>query len=400
MNDKENDKMKKISEKIETPVSYEYDVAVVGGGVAGISAALAAARSGARVALVESTYTLGGLATSGLVTIYLPLCDGEGTQVSFGIAEELLRLSIQHGAEGTKHPLPTCWLGSGTQQERRARRYDVQFNPWFFAMDTERILLSEGVKLIYGASVVSVAKQDDRITHLIIEGRSGREAIAVSSVVDATGDAVVAYMSGARCAEFPYGNKLAAWYYYRSREGEGLTMLGVCDDMTEKSHDLTGKRYRALSTEELTDMMIDSHASTYADLMKKRERGDEIYPTAISSIPQVRMTRRIVGKYTLDDTEIRKSLADSVGVFSDWRKRGPVYELSFGALCTEDIDNLFAAGRCISSTDDMWDITRVIPVCAVSGEAAGVAAALLCEGNLDIDSLQQALVSRGVKIHI
>lgn len=75
------------------------DVLVCGGGFAGISAALAAARMGRQVTLLEKQYLLGGLGTAGLVTFYLPLCDGMGRQVSFGIAEELLRLSISMGAE-------------------------------------------------------------------------------------------------------------------------------------------------------------------------------------------------------------------------------------------------------------------------------------------------------------
>ena len=92
------------------------DVAVCGGGVAGISAALAAARLGKRVILFEREYILGGLGTSGLVTIYLPLCDGYGRQVSFGIAEELLRLSIKHGAEDR---YPANWLdGVGGRTEK------------------------------------------------------------------------------------------------------------------------------------------------------------------------------------------------------------------------------------------------------------------------------------------
>lgn len=74
----------------------------------------------------------------------------------------------------------------------------------------------------------------------------------------------------------------------------------------------------------------------------------------------------------------------SVGLFSDWRKRGPVYELPYECLVSGSCTNLIAAGRNISVTDNMWDITRVIPVCAVSGEAAGRAAAMF------FDDLQRA----------
>ena len=82
--------MKIINEQLSTEVKNSCDVLVAGGGFAGISAALAAARNGADVLLLEREYILGGLGTAGLVTIYLPLCDGMGNQVSFGIAEELL----------------------------------------------------------------------------------------------------------------------------------------------------------------------------------------------------------------------------------------------------------------------------------------------------------------------
>lgn len=104
----------------KTPIVGAYDVAVVGGGVAGIAAALAAARCGAKTILIEKQFALGGLATLGLVTIYLPLCDGCGRQVSFGLAEELLRLSIRHGWED-RYPAP--WLENGTQEERKKRRF-------------------------------------------------------------------------------------------------------------------------------------------------------------------------------------------------------------------------------------------------------------------------------------
>ena len=74
-----------------------YDIAVVGGGVAGIAAAVQSARFGMKTILVEKTALIGGLATSGLVNVFLPLCDGNGHQVSFGLCEEMLRRSIVYG---------------------------------------------------------------------------------------------------------------------------------------------------------------------------------------------------------------------------------------------------------------------------------------------------------------
>ena len=157
--------MATIKENLATPIAYETDVLVAGGGIAGIAAALAAARSGVRVMLLERSFMLGGLATAGLVTIYLPLCDGEGTQVSFGLAEELLRLSMEHGAEDR---YPTPWLENGTKEERCKLRYEVQFNAQLYAISCERVLREAGVRILYGATAVAVAEQDGRIAHVVI----------------------------------------------------------------------------------------------------------------------------------------------------------------------------------------------------------------------------------------
>lgn len=112
------------------------------------------------------------------------------------------------------------------------------------------------------------------------------------------------------------------------------------------------------------------------------------------------MTRRIDGVFTQNDGDISREHTDSVGLFSDWRKAGPVYELPFSTLYGKKISNLITAGRCISVTDSMWDITRVIPVCAVSGQAAGTAAAITDNfADTDIKRLQNLLKSTGVMLH-
>ena len=118
-----------------------YNIAVCGGGFAGISSALAAAREGKKVILFEKEYILGGLGTAGLVTIYLPLCDGLGHQVSFGIAEELLRLSIKYGAEARYPENRLDGVGTKTEKDKR---FQVQYNAQLFAILAEQNLCATG----------------------------------------------------------------------------------------------------------------------------------------------------------------------------------------------------------------------------------------------------------------
>lgn len=394
-----------IKENIETKVTAECDVLVCGGGFGGISAALAAARQGKEVILLEKQFMLGGLGTAGLVTIYLPLCDGFGKQVSFGIVEELFRLSISMGAEDR---YPENWLDSNDITKRTAtdKRFEVQYNAQLFAILAEQLLLKNGVKILYGSYAVGVSKNDDKINAVIIENKSGRQAIAVKSVVDATGDCDIAHFANAPTENFKQGNVLAAWYYSFGKDGFKLNSLGFCDIPDDQKNEnnqvelLVQKRFSGIDGDELSEMMQLSHASTLNNVVLKRNNDETIVPTTIATTPQIRMTRRIVGEYTLHDTEQHKYFADSIGMVSDWRKRGPVYEVPFSTLYSKSVKNLITAGRCTSVTDSMWDIMRVIPCCAVTGEAAGVAAAI-CDDftKINIDELQNILKKNGVVLH-
>ena len=139
----------------------------------------------------------------------------------------------------------------------------------------------------------------------------------------------------------------------------------------------------------------------YDDIMTFKAENDAYVPVTMATIPLVRMSRRLVGAYTMDESENKKFMPDSIGMTGDWRHRGPVFELPFGTLYGKEVPNLLTAGRDISVTDAMWDITRVIPTCAVTVEAAGTAASI---GNdfttLDITKLQERLVANGVKLHL
>ena len=382
----------------------KYDVAVCGGGFAGISAALAAARQGKKVVLFEKQYMLGGLGTAGLVTIYLPLCDGYGHQVSFGIAEELLRLSITYGAEAR---YPENWLDGVGSRTENDKRFLVQYNAQLFAILSEQLLLKEGVDIMYGTYVVGSKVENGKISCLYTENKSGRTAYIISSAVDATGDCDIAYFSGAPTENFQYGNVLAAWYYYTDKEGYTLKQLGASDISEEEkkrlqktSKPLSDKRFGGLDAAEISEFVQLSHAKTLENWLKLRETDEKNVISTLATTPQLRMTRKLVGRYTLSYTEEHTYFEDSIGMVGNWRRRGPVYEVPFGTLFCDKIKNLAVAGRCTSVCDTLWDIMRVIPCCAVTGEAAGTAAAITDDiPNLDVRTLQHELTKKGVILH-
>jgi hypothetical protein len=114
------------------------------------------------------------------------------------------------------------------------------------------------------------------------------------------------------------------------------------------------------------------------------------------------MTRRLVGSFSLGARHVHQWFDDAVGLIGDWREAGPVYALPFSALHGVHNANLLVAGRCMSADTTVWDVTRSLPGCAVTGEACGSAAALALrqtEGDvrtLSIQALQSQLRNQGV----
>lgn len=381
-----------------------YDVAVVGGGIAGVAAALAAARLGKKVILFERMFGLGGLATLGLITIYLPICDGNGNQICYGIAEELLKLSVSHGIEDRD---PGSWLTKvRNKEERKKKRYEVQYNAQVFSILLEQALLKEGIRIAYGSTVCGADIENSKIRALLVESKSGRQAFVVNSVIDASGDADVAKITDEKTAIYKNGNPLAAWYYETIDGKNRLRIFGisdVADNLKTGKEDapISTTRYVGLEEEELSAMTCSSHEKLLENYLSKGIVSMEHSLSTIATIPQVRMTRRIVGGYTLDESEVFKEFDDSIGLIPDWRQKGPIFEIPFRCLHGKKIKNLLFAGRCISVTDNMWEITRVIPPCAVTGEAAGTAAAMFNDfKNCDVTEIQKVLKKNNVKIHI
>lgn len=377
----------------ETPVIGRYDVAVLGGGVAGLAAAVAAARRGARTLLIEHHCVLGGLATEGLVAIYLPICDGRGRQVMAGLAEEMLRLSARHAPTD----IPECWSPGGSVEARHQKRYLSHFAPHAYMIALEDFALENGVKIFYDTRLVEAVCRGDALEAVIVESRSGREAVRARVFIDATGDAELCHRAG-QATVVHRDNARAAWFY--ADEGTRVRLVQHHAPFTNPA---PGEPlFGGDSRDEVTDMLLKSRPMIMQRVRRLRQETNNpnLYPVLIGTIPQLRFTRCLAGAFELDASHVHQWIDDAVTLAPDWRAPGPVYAVPYRCLVADRRSNLLVAGRCISSTRSGGEITRAIPVCVGTGEAAGTAAAIASQADadlrtLDVPALQQQLRRQG-----
>ncbi len=373
------------------PVLGNYDVAVAGAGTAGIAAALAAAREGAKVCLIEKRTMAGGLATSGLVAFYLPLCDGMGHQMVGGIAEDLIKLSVKYGPG----EIPPQWKKKASVAKRAQKRYMLKFNPHSFALAIDELLAKSGVEIFYDTLFCDCVMRGKSIKALAVENKGGRGAVLAGAVVDASGDADVCDKAGEKTHALD-SNIVSSWYYL-FKDGEViLRPLGGSYRRKMKPFE---KTYSGVDSHDVTEHAVKSRAMALKDIKAECSDYSSEYPVTLPSMPQFRMTRRLVGAFELDKSQERVCFDDAVCMAGDWRQPGPIYYIPLRCLFGK-VENLLAAGRCISVTEEMWDVTRAIPVCAATGEAAGTAAALSVLGKepvqkLDAGRLKERLVKHG-----
>ena len=385
----------------EVPVVADYDVVVVGGGIAGVAAALAAARNGGSVCLLDKEHGLGGLATLANVIVYLPLCDGCGNQVIGGIGEELLKLSVADGFDS----IPECWLPGGDPEQRTRQRYRVRFNPMSYLLALEELVVTEGIRLFYDTRFCEVRKTGDLIDHVILETKEGRIAFSCRAVVDASGDADVCVRAGEDLVSLQT-NVESAWFYYY--DGADIKLVPLCKPFPADPR-LSPPGSRGFAGDKVRDVtghVLDSRAMLRDRLDELRVANPEtsISPVLIPSIPSFRMTRRLRATTELQVDDERRYFDDAIGMTGNWRKSGPIYYLPLSSMTGVRTTNLVVAGRCIASAGVAWDITRVIPTCAVTGEAAGTVAAIAaresegCIPEVAVPILQERLREQGVII--
>ncbi len=366
----------------------QYDIVIAGGGVAGVAAALASARRKNRTALIEKTVWFGGLATSGLVYVYLPLCNGRGTQVTFGIAEEMLKRSLRYGPG----EIPFNWQNERNTPERH--RYCTFFSPASFLLTLDQMLEEAGVDLWLDTVVTGTSVENGRITAISVANKSGCGEISAACFVDATGDADLAVFAGHRCIEAQ--NALANWTL-EYKEGVSvlapncsIAAIGGCTDPKRIPAGISGRT--------VSEAVMMGRRRYREQLEKEYSSGrfnrKNLFPLMFPAMAELRHTRCITGVFTLESGMDWITFPDSIGLVADWRKPGFVWEIPYRTLLPRGLKGVLAAGRCSSSRGDAWEVTRVIPASAMTGEAAGVAAALSVAAGITPDLLDCGILSR------
>ena len=385
-----------------------YDVIVAGGGVAGCAAALAAARNGASVLLIEKNCALGGLATVGLVNLFVPMCNGRGVPILRGLAEEFLRDSIKYGFNTLNHAWADGWPKGATDL-----RYATKFSAGIFALQLLEKLVGEHVDILFDSVVSGVAcgspEQGASVTVLCEEGSV---CFRAKILIDATGTAKLFSLAG---APVETGNN------YFSYHGYSVT-LENCRTALEKGNiryacswkhggdaDLYGHRhpenmpfYRGDTSVHVTEYLIANQLSLLEKL--KSESASERDLCTLPGMPQLRTVSRIRGEYTMTEADLYGHFDDSVTAVCDSERRDSLYEIPYRSLYCRDFPELIAAGRIISASGWLWDVTRVIPPAIVTGQAAGTAASMAARSGLSIPSvpvemLQKSLAEQGVLLH-
>lgn len=394
----------------EVPVKGSYDVIVCGGGVAGCAAALEARRHGKSALLIEKSIALGGLATIGLINYFVPMCNGMGTPICKGMAEEFLRLSIKYGYD----TLPEIWAdGMGRPSKEAQPRYVTKFSAPIFSMALTELMYNEGVDLLFD-TVVSTPVMEGRIcSGLVVQNKSGLEYYAGRMIVDTTGDSDVLFRAGVPTVmggNFHTFSLTGATLesVRRTLEKRDLRYLAVgysggSANLYGGGHPEGKPYWKGTESDDVTNYVRENHIEALNKIKGDNRRERDILQ--LPNMPDLRTTRRIDGDATLDaERDAYRHAPDSVCAVNDFERNGYLYEVPLGCLCRKDSPNILTAGRSASGRGWGWDVLRVIPPAILTGQAAGLACALAIDSKcgaaeVDIAKMQGMLADENVMIH-
>ncbi|HEY3518308.1 MAG TPA: FAD-dependent oxidoreductase [Gammaproteobacteria bacterium] len=432
----------------QTEIHGEYDVVVLGGGPAGMAAAVAAARAGRKTLLVERYGFLGGMGTAAGVTNFCGLhanVEGDIRQVVHGVADQLLERIARLGGLNEPHNL----FGRTVAQAYDTAAYKIA---------ADDLLLSAGVEILFHALGAGVVMASERKVHaLLVETKSGRRAIVGRAFIDGSGDGDLSAWAGV-----PYevgdgaGNMLYPSTMFRIN-GVDPKKAGRAWELVPKLMEEAEQRGRTFPRKKpivrpqrnpiewranLTQIKnpsgtavsgIDARELSYGEVegrkqcwdvfqfIKETTPGfDQAYIVEIAPQIGIRETRRVRGEYVLTEDDILgcRDFSDTIGVqgwpveahikgdvkfvFAPKDSRG-FNEIPYRIIVPKKVDNLFVAGRCASMSHEGQSSARVSGPCFIMGQAAGTAADLALQANVapravDVAKLQQRLRDAGANL--
>lgn len=432
----------------ELPVVADVDVAVCGGGPAGVGAALAAARAGASVLLLENQICLGGQATAGMMNRLGPYHD-QRRMVLGGIPLEIVTELVERDAAHMPEPCP----------HDEPDRYWVPFDPEAMKVLLDERLQEAEVDLLLQTLVVGALKDGSALQGVIVENKSGRQAVLARRVVDCTGDADVAFHAAAPCGKGresdglmqpmgllskfhnldlreakPYAIKhypeLMEAAARAAAQGEPAPSRVSCgtDSLLRPNETYFNASHAhgvdATDARHITETVTKARREIWRNwqFMRSRVPGwEHAYLAATASLLGVRESRSIRGEYTLtlEDVLAGRDFHDGICRYACWidthgvkpgekpphegrpLEPGTSYAIPYRSLIPREVDHLLVAGRCFSGTHEARASARMIPCCMAMGQAAGAAAALSVRDDvplraLAVDALRSSLRREGV----
>jgi hypothetical protein len=402
----------------EIPIIGEYEVIVVGGGCAGLCAAIASARAGAKTLLIERFGFLGGTATASLmnnINGFRNQVEPDGIQTVKGIAQEIILELHKMGGLG-KSPYP--------QKEYDITKGELSYSycvdPEKFKYVTLKLSVEAGVEILFHTYFSLPIMEGNAVRGVIFENKSGRQAAKAHVVVDASGDADVAARAGA-----PFWmsgvdeQKILRDNLMYKIAGLENSQFGSCRYGDASVVWGPGGVFGGNDAFQISRAEIETRLRVFQHFQELKAKNPDLANAYVAETPVllgIRQTRFVEGEYklTAEDAIHGRRFDDVVAISScpiisyyGYRRylEHEGYDIPYRCLVPKRIDGLLIAGRCISSEQQPYESHRAMaPVMAI-GQAAGAAAALCAKmgcrpRDLPVRELQKLLLSQGAELRM
>lgn len=399
------------------PVYGSYDVIVVGGGPAGWAAALASKRNGAKTLIIEKFPYFGGTATASLMSCivgYRNQVKPDDLQTSKGISEELiLRLKEINGVGNSS--------SYKAAEERSTTKGDMTYS---YSIDGEKtkyiltkMIYDEGVNILFHTIFVDSIMEGNNIIGIVVENKSGRQAIYGKVIIDASGDADVAHRAGVPYWQTKIGkdNYLKNCLMYKvSIDPKNAEKLGGVITNNEKLYWGPGSDTDCMTADGLTKGEIETRLAVFDHFKKDQEKRSPLLDNAyINETPPllgIRQTRFIKGLYQINNEDVLegKKFDDSIAMsaqpiinYYGYRRflDHTGYEIPYRCMLPQKVEGLLVTGRCMSTDQQAYESWRAMAPVMCLGEAAGTSAALCIKSKkspkeVDVEMLQSQLIKQ------